>query len=206
MGRVDVLCRFLGHLGIDNPGSIQKYLQNLEVHLSHNSNLTIADCFAEMVLREHSTGWYEYAIARFEARMHNSYKWDEKPGRLAFFRNESVRNFFNLWHSFDLIIRRTCRQNGLNNECTASVGKILLKLLHNNGITLDDDIFSNLISVSSFRKKILFTHFELPELKTVEFNYRLLKNSVLQVRRVFPAEYQNVFEEEIENFKISIDI
>lgn len=200
MGRVDVLCRFLGHLGIDNPGSIQKYLHNLESHLAYNSSLTISDCFAEMVLRDYSTGWFEYAIARFEARMHSSYKWDEKPGRIMFFKNELVRDFLNLWHNFDLVIRRTCRQNGIKSECAASVGKILLILLHNNGITLDDEIFSNLISVSSFRKKILFTHAELPDIKEVENIYDLLKESILQVRRVLPAEYQNIFDEEIDSY------
>lgn len=197
MGRVDVLCRFLSHIGIDNPGGISKYMQVLENHLLYNSNLTIADCFAEMVLRDHADSWLEYAMARFEARMHNPYKWEDKPGRLAFFKNKTVRDFFSLWHSFDAVIRRTCRQNGMNNEYTASVGKILMKLLNNHGITLDDDLFSNLIAASSFRKRLLFTYKELPELAEAEMYYELLKDTIRRVRMMFPAEYQNIFDEEI---------
>ena len=197
MGRVDVLCRFLSHIGIDNPGGISKYMQNLEIHLTFNSNLTIADCFSEMVLRDYADSWLEYAIARFEARMHNPYKWDDKPGRLAFFKNKTVRDFFNLWHRFDAVIRRTCRQNGLINECTASVGKILLTMLNTHGITLDDDLFSNLIAASSFRKRLLFTYEDLPELTEAEEYYLLLKKTIRKVRMLFPAEYQNIFDEEI---------
>ncbi len=197
MGRVDVLCRFLSHVGIDNPGGISKYMQNLETHLAYNSNLTVADCFAEMVLRDHSSSWLEYAMARFEARMHNPYKWEDKPGRLAFFKNKTVREFFNLWHSFDAVIRRTCRQNGLTNECSASVGKILLRMLNNHGITLDDELFSNLIAASAFRKRLLFTYKELPDLSEAEMYLELLKKTIREVRSLFPAEYQNIFEEEI---------
>lgn len=197
MGRVDVLCRFLSHVGLDNPGGISKYMQILETHLRYNSNLSIADCFAEMVLRDHSDSWLEYAMARFEARMHNPYKWEDKPGRLAFFKNKTVRDFFNLWHSFDAVIRRTCRQTGLSNECTASVGKILLRMLNTHGITLDDELFSNLIAASSFRKRLLFTYKELPELAEAEMYYEILKRTIREVRAMFPAEYQNIFDEEI---------